>query len=520
MSVERASRRRADDLIEWLRGYAETRIDVGLMDERRCLSPHVVLDFAAKGMFGLLVPERLGGAPLPLREAFRVVEQLAAIDLTLGSFYGVDVALGIRPIVEHGTVVAQRRFVPALAEGRMLGGLALTEPGAGSNPSALASRAERGPDGRLRLFGHKRWIGNAAWSGVLNVFVRETDRDVSQISGFCVPADAPGLVQGPEHLTLGMRAMVQNEVLLKGVELDESLRLRGGTEALVDTLNFGRLGIAVLGLGTMQRCGQLLFRYASRRSIATGRLLEHPIARRCFAFIDAAVCLVRDAVDRLAGSLERRDPVDEAEHVSIKIAGPELTFAVVDQVLQLLGGRGYDEPNEVARRFRDARLLRIFEGPTEALQSHLGMRAMVDRSLPRLFDDEVRRVEVEELRDAAREATRDRRVPAAERRAYAQALAIELGDWVAFALLEQSCGDPAGRALAGERRDSARRRFESVKRRVPAPEPAALATRWAARIGDVELRAASERRQLDVLLGRDRTSHGRVGAPSTQGVCE
>src|SRR5205814_2206027 len=91
-----------DDVIAWLRGYAERRIDSRLIDERRSIPPYIVLDFGNHGLLGLQAPRDAGGLALSHRDTFRVLEQLAAIDSTLGSFVGVHNALGLRPILRYG----------------------------------------------------------------------------------------------------------------------------------------------------------------------------------------------------------------------------------------------------------------------------------------------------------------------------------------------------------------------------------------------------------------------------------
>src|SRR5690606_22766681 len=174
-------------------------------------------------------------------------------------------------------------------------------------------------------------------------------------------------------LTMGMRAMVQSELTLDGVEASEGDRLGApgrGVEALLDTLSFGRIGIAAMALGVMQRASQLVLRYASRRRIATGRLVDHPVTLEHFGRAAGAIELSRALVDLAGSTLDRGEALAEPWSLAAKIVVPELAFEVVDGAMQRLGGRGYVETSGVPQLFRDARLFRIFEGPTEALASH------------------------------------------------------------------------------------------------------------------------------------------------------
>jgi acyl-CoA synthetase (AMP-forming)/AMP-acid ligase II len=128
------------DLTAWLRSYAGERLNSHLMDERRTIPPYVVLDLGNRGVLGMQAPQRYGGLGLDNRNFVRVLEQLAAIDLTLGSFVTVNNCLGVRPIMLHATAEKRDELLPILAPGRELAAFAMTEPGAGSNVRAIAAQ--------------------------------------------------------------------------------------------------------------------------------------------------------------------------------------------------------------------------------------------------------------------------------------------------------------------------------------------------------------------------------------------
>ena len=292
---ETASQNRTNELIDWLRFYANQRINSRLIDERRCIPPYIVLDFGKQGLLGMQVPQKYGGLGLSYRDTVRVFEQLGAIDLTLASFVGVHHALGTRPLMNFAQASLRDQWLPLVAQGRELAAFAITEPGAGSNPKAIASTATPNPQGGWNLHGEKVWIGSGAWAGIINVFVQQLDQNQQPlgITGFAVSQDTIGFLQGPEALTMGMRGMVQNSILLKDVPVD-SQQLLGepgaGMDVAQDAMMFGRLGLGAISVGGMKRCAQLMLRYAQRRSISTGSLLNNPITlirinewlNRCF----------------------------------------------------------------------------------------------------------------------------------------------------------------------------------------------------------------------------------------------
>lgn len=379
-----ASDERAGALVAWLRDYAARRLNSALMDARRCMPPHVALDFGNQGLLGMQVEPALGGAGLDTRGCVRVLEQLGAIDLTLATFVVVQNFLGIRPIMNHADPALRARLLPRLASGRELVAFGLTEPSAGSNPGAMHGSAVRQANGKIRLDATKIWIGNASWASVINVFVRYRDADGAArgMAGYVVPQDAPGLTMGPELMTMGMRGMVQNMFRLDGVELDPGQQLGQpgqGMEVANDAMMYTRLALAATFLGAMKRCLQLMGRYAGRRTaVATGRLLDNPVSLMRIGQHAAQARALECLLALIAARLDRGQSVPQELLVVAKVSGSEFLSETADSALQLLGGRGYLENNEVARIVRDARVGRIFEGPSETMWHFLGSRLLRD----------------------------------------------------------------------------------------------------------------------------------------------
>ncbi len=360
-----------DELIAWVRNYAETRINSRLIDERRCIPPHIALDFGEQGLLGMQIPKQYGGLGLNNEQALRLVEQLSAIDITLAAFVGLNNSLGIRPILNHASEEVKAELLPRLANGRMLASFAITEPGAGSNPRALASSAERQLDGSWLLNGEKSWIGTSAWAGVISVFAKSG----SGITGFAVLQGSPGLRMGPEELTMGVRGMVQNSVLLENAHVDGRYILGEegkGMAIAQETMSMTRLGFGAIGLGGMRRCAQLMARYAGRRTISSGRLLENSVTLQRLNLLTQRIHALDHYVWDLVRTIDRGVEVPEETLMVCKVLGTEYLFDAADDAMQMLGGRGYIETNLIPQLFRDARLTRIFEGPTETLQMHIG----------------------------------------------------------------------------------------------------------------------------------------------------
>ena len=373
--------KKLSELISWLRNYANENINSRLIDERRCIPPHIVLDFGNQGLLGMQVPLEYGGLGLNNGETMNVMEQLGAIDTTLSLFVGLNNVLGIRPLLNFGSPSLREELLPRLATGRELAAFALTEPSAGSNPQAIASSAIPQSPEQWIINGTKIWSGSAAWAGIINVFVQEKDSqgNFQGISGFTVKRGTPGLKQGPEALTMGMRGMVQNTVYFNDVAVDASQKLGNtgeGMKVAQYAMMYGRLTIAAASVGGMKRCAQLWHRYSSRRQISTGRLLENPLVLARLNGLTAAITTIETLVTSITTWLDQGQEVPVEAYAVCKMAAPEFYWEAADNLVQFLGGRGYIESNMAPQILRDARILRIFEGPTETLTAFLGSRVI------------------------------------------------------------------------------------------------------------------------------------------------
>jgi 7-keto-8-aminopelargonate synthetase-like enzyme/alkylation response protein AidB-like acyl-CoA dehydrogenase/acyl carrier protein len=359
------------DLIAWLKEYAKTKINSRLADERRSIQPNVLLDFGDRGLFGLVVAASKGGFGASHAEAALIMQQLAAIDTSLAAMVGIHNALGLT-ILNNFDRVDIRPF----AEGRKILALAVSEKAAGSNPRAIETTARRHANG-WTLSGQKSWIGLAGWAAALIVLAREYDGDKELgLRCFFVPTDQPGVCIGDEAMTMGVRAIVQNEITFTDVQIaPESALGEAGTgfATIRKAFQMGRLFIGAASIGTMKRCFQQAAHFASNRLIWGRKLIEFPVTRQHLFTIDKHID-VSEALVRVA--LTNADDVSHPKNDMlfgiIKALVPELAWLAADRAMQMLGARGYVESNGIAQILRDTRLFRIFEGPTETLEAFIG----------------------------------------------------------------------------------------------------------------------------------------------------
>jgi alkylation response protein AidB-like acyl-CoA dehydrogenase/3-oxoacyl-(acyl-carrier-protein) synthase/acyl carrier protein len=515
------SKVRADELIAWLRDYAETRINSRLIDERRCIPPYIILDFGNRGLLGMQVGEEYGGLALNHRDTFRVFEQLGAIDLNLAAFVGVHHVLGTRPIQKYASDRVRAELLPTIARGRELAAFAITEPGAGSNPRAIATTAIPDNSGGWKLQGEKIWIGSGSWAGTINVFAQMLDADGQPIgiSGFVLRQGTKGLQQGPEALTMGMRGMVQNSIYLNDVAVSPEYLLGQagkGMEVAKDAMMMGRLGLGVVSLGGMKRCAQLMLRYSQRRSISTGRLLDNPVTKVRLSNLTNAITALETLTFAIADLLDLGCDVPEEIYTACKTSGPELLWQAADTLIQLLGGRGYIETNIAPQILRDARLLRIFEGPTETLNMFLGSRILnKGEELKQFLSESLFAPEIaQRLFDGAAQIKQTLSWRGDRSSTWVYVRTGELATWGILLAAVRGAFDRSG---GDERLGSATRwaelQFEQKLNSILAGIPGELVlfdadtiveriSDYTANIGDLEQTSAGEDRELDSLLRR------------------
>jgi alkylation response protein AidB-like acyl-CoA dehydrogenase len=381
----------AEKKMAWIRDYIPNRVNFLLMDERRCIPPYVVSDFARQGLLSMCIPKEYGGQPLSNFETYSICSQVGYFDVALASFFGVNNSLGIRPIARFGTAETKEEFLPHLARGGMMAGLAITEPDFGSNLGGIQASCELTSGGRWRISGEKKWIGNAGWAGVLNVLARNKADSSFQL--FSVYTDAPGVTQGKEELTMGMKAMIQNTVFLNDVEVDAKFRLGAGSanKVIADTFNYSRAQLMAVCVGTVRRCLATAYSYASKRSINTGLLFQNGVVQSYFENSLLKLNAMETYINHMGWLLDKTDMIPEELAITAKYIGSDWGWSIIDMTIQILGGRGFIETNNISRFLRDERVFRIFEGPNESLLCYLGQKTLNYRgmNLAKILKDEL-----------------------------------------------------------------------------------------------------------------------------------
>jgi len=511
------SRRTADALIGFLRGYATHRVNSRLIDERRTIPPSVVLDCGREGLFGLQIERRHGGLQLNHVDTFRVLEQLAAVDPNILLLASVHHAIGTPPIRLFAREELREEVLPLIASGRTLATIAASEPGAGSNLAGISTTAQRTPEGGYLLDGEKSWISLGAWAGYISVFAQLIGEDGERegMTGFLVKQGTPGFVPGEEALTLGMKGIPQNQIAIRGLRLPPGAVLGEegrGAQVAQTAFMMGRAVVAISAAGVMKRCLQLCARYARRRHVATGMLFDNGLTQQLLSDSVAATSAVEAVAYAIASRLDRGEEVPAALYMAAKILGAELMWRVVDRSVQMLGARGFMDTNVVGQYFRDMRLLRIFEGPTESMTLYLGSTMLKNEQQSLATLGSQLGMRTERLAHAialAREGYASESPAGITAQHDWERLCARVGELTAWAIFEGVLAHPTyGDASSLHARSWCSQQFDGVVRQLQAeraelPSGGVLAEEidaYAERIGFIEQTMAGEARALDRLL--------------------
>ncbi|WP_137146958.1 acyl-CoA dehydrogenase family protein [Mycolicibacterium sp. CR10] len=328
------------------------------------------------GLFGYAIPQQWGGLGLNLAQDVELAMELGYTSLALRSMFGTNNGIAGQVLVGYGTDEQKSRWLEGIASGDVVASFALTEPGAGSNPSGLRSKAVRDGD-RWIINGRKQYITNAPTADLFVVFARTRPADDkgAGIAVFLVPADTPGVEVGAKDKKMGQEGAWTADVNLTDVRLPDSALVGGsediGYRAAMVSLARGRVHIAALAVGTAQRALDESVTYAATATQGGTAIGEFQLVQAMIADQQTGVlagrALVRETAAKWLTEEDRRIAPSAAKLFCTEMAGK-----VADLAVQIHGGSGYMRGVPVERIYRDVRLLRLYEGTSEIQQLIIG----------------------------------------------------------------------------------------------------------------------------------------------------
>jgi alkylation response protein AidB-like acyl-CoA dehydrogenase len=365
-------------IAETAAAFAEKRLAPHALewDENHYFPTDVLREAAELGMAAIYCDEEVGGSGLRRIDAVRIFEELAKADPTIAAFMSIH-NMCAWMVDTFGTHEQRKLWVPRLASMEAIASYCLTEPGAGSDASALRTKAVReGSD--YVIDGVKQFISGAGTSDVYVVMARTGADGPRGISAFVVEKGTPGLSFGAEELKMGWNAQPTAQVVFEGVRVPADAMLGGadgegtGFGVAMNGLNGGRINIAACSLGGAQAAFDKASGYLADRQAFGGSLLDEPTVRFTLADMATALQASRTLLWHAATALDDNHPEKVELCAMAKRYVTDACFDVADQALQLHGGYGYLREYGLEKIVRDLRVHRILEGTNEIMRVVIG----------------------------------------------------------------------------------------------------------------------------------------------------
>ena len=348
-----------------VRQFAQENIAplVRIMDEQQHFQPELIPKLFQLGLMGIEIPVEYGGSGGTFFEAILAVEEISAVDPSVGVLIDVQNTLCVNALRRWGTPEQKQNWLPRLAVDTV-GAYALSEASSGSDAFALQTRAEKSGDGYL-LNGQKLFITNAREAGLFIVFATvDPAAGYKGITAFLVDLHTPGFSIGKKEDKLGIRASSTCEVILENckVPLESALGDAGkGYKIAIETLNEGRIGIGAQMLGLAQGAWSHAARYAFERKqfgkpIGEFQAVQFSLAEMAIE-IEAARLMVYNCA-----RLKDHGQTFLKEAAMCKYFSSQVAERVASLAVEVFGGYGFVKDYPVEKYYRDAKIGKIYEG--------------------------------------------------------------------------------------------------------------------------------------------------------------
>jgi acyl-CoA dehydrogenase len=318
------------------------------------------------GAMGITVPESCGGLGLDTQTQLLAIEEVARADAALASIYTAHL-LALEVLVPYTSEEQKLRFIPEMASGKALGAFALTEPGSGSDIGGMDTVARRDGDAWV-VSGSKTFISNAADAETTVLFAKtDPAAGFRGISAFVLSRGTPGVSYSEPQDKLGIRSAPTHTVYLDGARITDDRvigELGSGGKMALSALNRARIDIAAMANGVAQRALELAVEYATARVQFGHPIRDFQAIQLMLGEMDAQLEAARLTAWWAAAEKDSGADLRRAGSIA-KWVATESCCAIVDKAVQVHGGAGYMRESEIERLYRDARILRIFEGTSQ-----------------------------------------------------------------------------------------------------------------------------------------------------------
>ena len=339
-------------------------------DRDSYFDPTLVTKLGELGFLGMLIPEQYDGLGLDALTYLMALEEISTHDASVGVMMSVHNSLPTQMILNYGNDAQKSRWLPPMARGELLGAFALSEPGSGSDASALSTQAVRDGDDWI-ITGTKSWVTSGTHAGVILVMARTDTPDARRggkgISTFIITPDLPGFSVGKKEDKLGMRASptVSLNFDEMRVPADRLLGAEGmGFIYAMQSLDHGRLGIAAQALGIATAAAEAARAYAAERRQFDQPIKDFQAVQFKLADMASRIAAARTLLHATARAKDAGNPITQFGAMA-KLLASETAMWTTTNAIQIFGGYGYVTEYPVERLFRDAKVTEIYEGTSE-----------------------------------------------------------------------------------------------------------------------------------------------------------
>lgn len=332
------------------------------IDKNEEIPSSLVKQLGEVGLLGTPYPEEYGGGGFGEVGYCIAQEEVTRACGSTAALIGAHISIGTNAIYIGGSEALKQKYMPDLTAGNKIAAFALTEAEAGSDSFNLKTTAVKDGENWI-LNGEKLWITNAGIADVFSVFAR-TEKG---ITGFVVEKDFPGVSVGPNEKKLGIRGSVTNSITFDNVIVpDENMIGAEGRGFLIamKTLDAGRLGIGACCVGAAKEMLEISVKYANQRKQFNQPIAKFQAIQFMISDMTTKIYAMESMLYRAAAKYDEKKDISQ-EAAIVKLFCSEGVSEVADMALQIHGGMGFSREIPIERFYRDARILRIFEGTSE-----------------------------------------------------------------------------------------------------------------------------------------------------------